>query len=280
LAGPQGIGFVSGIRPQFKCYVNVSNQCRDCYSQSIVKIAGFRESSPETMSELEITARFATSVRRLRFERGFSQEELAWRSDLHRTYIAGIEGGARNVSLKNIEKLAKALEVSAATLLLPSGKSEARAGRVRRDSSAGELVDILLVEDNSVDAELTLRALNKARFANHVHLVRDGAAALNYLFCRGEYSRLRASDRRLVVLLDLNLPKVAGIEVLRNIKANETTRKTPVVILTVSQKDRDISECLRLGAEAYIVKPVDFQRLCQVTPELSLNWGLFRPAAG
>ncbi len=231
------------------------------------------------MSGSNLVARFGASVRNLRYRLGISQETLAERADLHRTYIAGIESGARNVTLKSIDKLARALEVSTGTLLSQSSGPGLRTGNTHPESSTREFVDILLAEDNPDDVEMTLQAFKRARLANSILVVSDGAEALDYVFCRGIYARRRREQRPKMLLLDLNLPKVSGLEVLRRIKADKRTKMIPVVILTVSQKDRDIAECRRLGAESYIVKPMDFQRLSAVTPELSLNWGLFKSPA-
>jgi len=229
------------------------------------------------MAKLPITARFGATVRRLRFQLGISQEELAERADLHRTYIAGIERGARNATLKSIEKLAGALEVSTAALLgSPAGKPAPPAA-ARLESAAGKILDILIVEDNRSDVELTLRAFRKAHITNPVHVVHDGAEALDFLFCLGRYAERKIEDRPQVVLLDLNLPRIKGLEVLRRIKSDERTRMIPVIILTVSQRDRDIRECRRLGAETYIVKPVNFHSFSQATPQLCLRWALLEP---
>ena len=133
-------------------------------------------------------------------------------------------------------------------------------------------MDILFVEDQADDVELTTQALKSANITNRIHIVRDGAAALDFLFGNGEYAQRERSRRPQMVLLDLNLPKVSGLEVLRRIKADPRTRSIPVVVLTASKRDRDIATSKRLGAEAYIVKPVDFQNLSQVTPQLSLQW--------
>jgi CheY-like chemotaxis protein/DNA-binding XRE family transcriptional regulator len=232
------------------------------------------------MGASDITTRFGASVRNLRFRLGLSQEELAERASLHRTYVAGIEGGTRNVTLKTIEKLAHALKVSTATLLPQAGKPGVN--KPTGELSADELVDILFVEDRADDVELTMQALTSAKITNRIHIVRDGAAALNFLFGNGEYAHRERSSRPQMVLLDLNLPKVSGLEVLRRIKADPRTRSIPVVVLTASKRDRDIATSKGLGAEAYIVKPVDFQNLSEVTPQLSLQWALLksRPALG
>lgn len=226
-------------------------------------------------NKAEVRTEFATALRRWRGQLGLSQEQLAERAGLHRTYISDVERGARNLSLESISKLAMALDISVSTLF-PSPESQ-------HDLSSNlfpkECVDVLLVEDDPNDVEFTLLAFRKARFANIVHVVHDGVEALDYLFRRGIHSQRRHEDRPQVILLDLNMPKMGGLEVLRRLKEEKKTRMIPVIILTVSQKDRDIDECLRLGAEIYIVKPVDFQRLSQVTPALNLNWALFKPQA-
>lgn len=217
---------------------------------------------------------FGDSVKVWRQQLGISQEELAERAGLHRTYISDIERGARNISLESISKLAAALDLSISSLFsdgLQIGKSD-------RANRGQNLVDILLIEDNPDDAEMTLRAFQKARFANRVNVVRDGAEALDYLFHRGEYTRNRTAEHPRLILLDLNLPKINGLEVLRSIKADQRTRMIPVAVLTMSEMFSDIEECRRLGAETYIVKPVSFQRLSQITPQLNLNWALFKPA--
>lgn len=226
-----------------------------------------------------IVSRFGASVRILRHRLGISQETLAERANLHRTYIAGIEGGMRNVTLKCVDKLARALQVSTATLFLHNGQLEGRARPAGDEALGARCVDILIVEDNRDDVALTLEAFKQARIDNSVQVVHDGKEALDFLFCEGPYAGRKQTDRPQLVLLDLNLPKVSGLEVLRRIKADRRTRGIPVIVLTVSQRDRDIAECQRLGAETYIVKPVDFVALGQATPQLNLNWALFKPPA-
>ncbi len=140
-------------------------------------------------------------------------------------------------------------------------------------------VDILLVEDNSNDEELTLYALRKSKLASNVDIVRDGAEALDYLFCTGIYAQHRSDDSPRLILLDLKLPKVDGLEVLRRLKADVSKRHTPVVVLSSSKEERDISECYRLGVNSYIVKPIDFQQFTEtvrtlVTYWLTLNQGM------
>lgn len=193
---------------------------------------------------------------------------------MHRTYLAGIEAGARNPSLHSIGKLARALEVSLAGFFAKVEKTPSVSGGPEPNGFHGEKVDILLVEDNSRDVEMTLRALTRAGLTNRVHVVRDGAEALNYLFSSGRSATRRVPTRPHLVLLDLNLPKVSGLEVLRRLKGDPRTRSIPVAVLTVSQRDSDVAESQRLGAEAYIVKPVDFEGLTEVTPRMRLRWAL------
>jgi len=140
--------------------------------------------------------------------------------------------------------------------------------------------EILLVEDNPNDAELTLRALNKHNLANKVHLVKDGAAALDYIFATGSYEGRNMDDRPKLVLLDLKLPKVDGLEVLRQIKSNEMTKAIPVVVLTSSREDQDMVESYRLGVNSYIVKPVDFDKFIESVGELGLYWLLINEVPG
>ena len=225
-----------------------------------------------------VIARFGASVRSLRFRLGISQEELAERADMHRTYIAGIERGARNLTLKSIDRLAKALEVPSAILLSSTGRTAPQPKALRSEQADGKFVDILMVEDDRSDVELTLHAFKKARITNPVHVVSDGVEALDFLFCRGRYENRKKENRPQVVLLDLNLPKVSGLEVLRRIKGDGRTKTIPVIVLTMSQRDRDIGECRRLGVEGHIVKPVDFVNFSKVTPQLSLRWALLEPA--
>ncbi len=131
---------------------------------------------------------------------------------------------------------------------------------------------ILLVEDNSSDEELTILALTKSNIRNKVVVTRDGAAALDYLFARGAYAGREATEIPQVVLLDLNLPKIGGLDVLRAIRADERTKLLPVVILTSSKEDRDLVSGYESGANSYIVKPVDFTQFAEAVGQLGLYW--------
>jgi CheY-like chemotaxis protein len=131
---------------------------------------------------------------------------------------------------------------------------------------------IMLVEDNSNDEELTLRALRKSNIANKVLVTRDGSEALDYLFARGAYAGRDVTDLPQVVLLDLNLPKIGGLDVLRAIRADERTKVLPVVILTSSKEDKDLAAGYASGANSYIVKPVDFTQFSESVRQLGLYW--------
>jgi two-component system, response regulator len=132
--------------------------------------------------------------------------------------------------------------------------------------------NILLVEDNPDDEALTLRALRKNRIANDVAICRDGVEALDYLFGRGAYAGRNTDDLPQVVLLDLKLPKIDGLEVLRNIRADSRTALVPVVILTSSREDEDIARSYQLGANSYVRKPVDFVEFTEAARQLGMYW--------
>ncbi len=133
-------------------------------------------------------------------------------------------------------------------------------------------VEILLVEDNPYDVELTLHALDKSHITNHIHVVRDGAEALEFIFCTGAYAERGIQNPPKVILLDLKLPKVDGMEVLRQVKADPRTQMIPVVVLTSSREERDVVESYRLGVNSYIVKPVDFEKFTEAVQRMGLYW--------
>jgi CheY-like chemotaxis protein len=140
--------------------------------------------------------------------------------------------------------------------------------------TAIEDVEILLVEDNPNDVELTLRALQKYNLANKVLVVKDGAEALDFIFATGVFSHRKIENRPKVILLDLKLPKIDGIEVLRRTKGDERTKHTPIVMLTSSQEERDVLDTYNLGVNSYIVKPVDFSNFVRAVSELGFYWGV------
>jgi len=134
-----------------------------------------------------------------------------------------------------------------------------------------EDVNILLVEDNPNDVELTLRALRKHHLANHVQVVADGAEALDFLFGNGQFIGSNPNNLK-VILLDLKLPKVSGLEVLQTLKSNEQTKSIPVVVMTSSHEDRDIKKCYELGVNSYVVKPVEFDAFAKTVADLGFYW--------
>jgi two-component system, response regulator len=133
-------------------------------------------------------------------------------------------------------------------------------------------VEILLVEDNPQDLELALRALRKANLTNRIHTARDGAEALDFIFCEGEHRDRSIEDRPKVIMLDLKLPKVDGLEVLRRLKSDPRTKSIPVVVLTSSKEQNDVVESYQLGVNSYIVKPVNFESFVGAVQQLGMYW--------
>lgn len=135
-------------------------------------------------------------------------------------------------------------------------------------------VEILFVEDNMSDAELTIRALKKNNIVNRLHHVKDGAEALDYIFGEGKYEGRSVEHVPKIVVLDLKMPKVTGIEVLEKLKSDERTRSIPVIVLTSSKEDPDVKRCYELGVNSYVVKPVEFESFIQAVSHLGLYWML------
>ncbi len=213
------------------------------------------------MATIDLKTLLGMAIKTQRASLGISQEELAHRAGLHRTYVSDLERGARNPSIESIEKLADALQVSVSNLFEGA----------ENGSSSRQMEEILLVQDNPRDVDLTIRVFKKANITNPLNVARDGEEALDLVFADANRGNLR---RTLLILLDLNLPKISGLEFLRRIKAAEQTQDIPVIILTLSIRDRDIAECRKLGVEDYIVKPVDFQNFSEVTARFGLAWTL------
>ncbi|MBS1593242.1 MAG: response regulator [Bacteroidetes bacterium] len=138
-------------------------------------------------------------------------------------------------------------------------------------------VEILLVEDNPYEAELAIRGLKKHNFANNLHHIDDGADALDFIFGRGKYANSQADTPKLI-LLDIKLPRVDGIEILRQIKSHEKTKSIPVVVLTSSKENQDVKACYELGVNSYIVKPVDFDSFAKAVADLGMYWMLLNTA--
>ena len=140
-------------------------------------------------------------------------------------------------------------------------------------------VDILLVEDNPEDLELTERALRRANLTNSIHIVRDGAEALDFLFSEGEYAARKMGESPKIILLDLKLPKIDGLQVLKRIKTDPRTRSIPVVMLTSSKEQNDVVESYDLGVNSYIVKPVNFERFAAAVRDVGMYWLLLNHPA-
>lgn len=134
-----------------------------------------------------------------------------------------------------------------------------------------EAVEILLVEDSEEDAELTIRALKKNNLGNKLVWVKDGVAALNFIFCTGEFANRNKGDPKLI-LLDIKMPKMDGVEVLKRFKADDRSKTIPVVMLTSSAEGRDVTECYKLGVNSYLIKPVDFDAFMSVVAQAGLYW--------
>jgi len=134
------------------------------------------------------------------------------------------------------------------------------------------IVEILIVEDTSEDLDLTLRALRKAKITNHIQVARDGEEALEFIFCEGPFAERKIEDGPKVILLDLKLPKIDGLEVLQRIKSDSRTKSIPVVVLTSSREQSDIVESYNLGVNSYIVKPVNFEQFSEAVQKLGMYW--------
>lgn len=135
-----------------------------------------------------------------------------------------------------------------------------------------EVIDILLIEDNPLDAELMMRALRKNNVANPIHHVEDGAEALDYIFCKGTYGERHIGNVPRVILLDLKLPKISGLEVLRQVKSDSRTKHIPIVVVTSSREDPDIKTAYEYGANSYVVKPVEFDAFVEAMKNLGYYW--------
>ncbi|MGH7075210.1 MAG: response regulator [Stellaceae bacterium] len=141
------------------------------------------------------------------------------------------------------------------------------------------VIEILLVEDNPDDAEMTMRALRRRNLANGIEWVKDGSEAIDYMFCRGDYAT-RTNGNPRIILLDLKMPKMDGIDVLRALKADAKTRAVPVVMLTSSNEEDDIVRSYDLGVNSYIVKPVDFEKFVDEVSKLGIYWLALNRAPG
>jgi len=229
------------------------------------------------MNASEVRTLFANSLRRWRTHRRLTQEELAERSDLHRTYISDVERGARNLSLESIDKLARALDISIPSLFTPvTAPSLSPPSSPLARASATELLDILLIQASQKEVRASVESFHQVRFVNSVRAISSGAEALE-LFFGNDFVKQANYMRKLIVLLDLDLPDVSGLEVLRQLRSDERTRQIPVAILATPDRERDTLEARRLGAQAVLTKPLSFQALCQAASALDVTWAMLKP---
>jgi len=227
-------------------------------------------------SDSALQTRLGVVVRVCRQNLGITQEELAWRANLHRSYIADIERGARNTTLRTLANLAEALEVTLENLISRAAVPDGPGPRINDKRVPQVTGEILLVEDSQADAALTVRSFKRAKLTNPIRIVHDGEEAMDYLLGTGRYEERRRARPELI-LLDLNLPRMSGLELLRRMKENGVTSAIPVVVLTASRNDHIVIECERLGAENYIVKPLGIESLVRLAPKLNLNLTLGSP---
>ena len=186
-------------------------------------------------ADADLQTRLGAFVRACRHRLEITQEELAWRAEIHRTYLADIERGKRNVTLRTVANLAKTLRITIGHLFAHVTAPSGTAPRVASELVPNEVRDILLVEHHVAAAAETARAFKRAKLANPLKIVRDGESGLAYLFGTGRYAR-RKQARPQLILLVLDLPRMSGSEFLRRVKADERTSDIPVVILKVSHR--------------------------------------------
>jgi transcriptional regulator with XRE-family HTH domain len=186
-------------------------------------------------ADADLRTRLGAVVRACRHRLGVTQEELAWRAGIHRTYLADIERGKRNVTLRTAANLSRTLQITIGQLFAHAAEPSATAPRFDSGLVPNEVRDILLVEHHSRAAAETARAFGRARLANPIKIVRDGESGLNFLFGTGRYAR-RKQVRPQLILLVLDLPRMSGSEFLRRVAADERTRDILVLILTVSKR--------------------------------------------
>jgi CheY-like chemotaxis protein/DNA-binding XRE family transcriptional regulator len=224
------------------------------------------------IAQPDLKKEFGAELKRRRMKSGISQERLAEMADLHRTYISAVESGKRNLTLESIQRLAQALGATVGSFFMSVEQGPEQAGSRRETPGSNgqgrNAAPILIVEDDPRDIEFTLAAFKAAKVANPVLVARDGPAGLDLL-------EQNVQTLPQLVLLDLQLPKLHGLEVLRRIRADHRFKQIPIVVLTASRSDRDVQEAMRLGANAFLSKPVDFHRFADITPKLSLHWALF-----
>lgn len=199
---------------------------------------------------------------------GFTRDELALLSQVERTEITEIEHGMRDATLRDLLNLADALQVTVGKFLARLDAPDEAPIRKGLAPAVPKARTILIVEDNPTDAALTVRAFKVAGIANQLVVAKDAEQGMEYLFGTGVYAKEKPAKPQLIVL-DLNLPGMSGIEFLRRVKGYPSTLHVPVVVLTATRNDHSIKECGRLGAESYIVKPLSLRSSVKETPNLT-----------
>jgi CheY-like chemotaxis protein len=221
------------------------------------------------MAAIDLKALVGAAIRSERTVLHISQEELAYRAHLHRTYVSDVERGARNPSIRSIEKLACALKIPVPKLF----------ERASHSGAAKPVTEMLLVENDSAEVRRACRAFAKLPMTNPLHVVRNGKEALSFILATGQYRYRCDVGPPEIVLLDLDLPDQSALEVLRQIKTNQTVSHLVVLILTTSNNDRRLGQCRQLGAANHMVKPFRFENFCEATASLGLSWTMGRTEA-
>lgn len=217
------------------------------------------------------------AIRDIRVETKITQEELANRSGLHRTYITDVERGNRNISIESLEKIAAALHTPLSILFERCEVKRAQPLQLLHSSRqrlepAPHPIEILMVEDDPNFVELSLHAFSMVNIRNAIHVARDGAEALDCLFATGAFEHRKSMPPPSLILLDLKLPKIDGLEVLSKIRSHEVTRHIPVVIMTSSQSDEDFVKSRELGVQQYLTKPISFSEFSRIAASFGLQW--------
>ncbi|MHB1048604.1 MAG: response regulator [Bacteroidota bacterium] len=217
------------------------------------------------------------TIRDIRIEKNFTQEEVANRSGLHRTYITDVERGHRNISIESFEKIAAALQTPLSVFFERCEEKRSQPLHLVNVSHTQNLraphpIEILIVEDDPNFVELSLHAFQMANVRNVIHVARDGTEALDCIFATGSYETRKSLPPPSLILLDLKLPKVDGLEVLSRIRSNESTKHIPVIVMTASQSAEDVSRCERLGVQQYLTKPISFGVFSGIAASIGLQW--------
>jgi two-component system, response regulator len=232
----------------------------------------------EQMIPKTFQARFGAVVRSQRLSAGLSQEELAHRSGLHRTYVTDVERGARNPSLNSIKKLSDALGMPLGGLFGLVEEADRRehqtaASSHQENASPHKPAAILIAAENSSNADTVIRVLSENNIVNNVHVVHDGAEAMDYVFCTGAYKKRDFLETPGLVLLDLRLGKIDAFTILAKIRDNPLTRPIPVVALG-AQSDQDLAKARQHGVTEFIVAPFDFPKFALASAQLGFQWTL------